>query len=91
MLYQITYELKVKGKDYAPLYLAIKRMGDWAHPVETVWFINSQLLLDEVSKTLSSHVDPRYDKILVTMVSHNGIGGRASTEFWKWLRNIYAV
>ncbi len=91
MLYQITYELKATDKDYAPLYLAIKRMGEWFHPLETVWFVVSQLSLEDVSKTLSAYVDARYDKILVTTVSHNGMGGRASTEFWKWLKNNYVT
>ena len=91
MLYQISYELKNPSADYTSLFLAIKKLGEWAHPLETVWFVNTSLSLSDVSKALVPFIDAITDKIVITETKVNGIGGRASTEFWKWIKNNYDV
>lgn len=92
MLYQISYELKKADKDYSELYLAIKKLGNkYAHPMETVWFVDSNSNLSEVSKSLMPYIDPISDKLLVTQILVNGLGGRASTDFWKWIKVCFGI
>lgn len=38
-IYLITYDLKQIGQNYSELYNSIKSLGDWRHPMESVWFV----------------------------------------------------
>lgn len=87
MLYQITYELRASGKDYSPLYLAIKKLGRSAHPLESVWYVDSAYTINEVTQSLAPYIDSSSDKILISEISIRGFGGRASTSFWEWIKD----
>lgn len=86
MLYQITYELKAQGKDYSPLYLAIKKLGKSAHPLESVWYVDSANTISEITQALAPYLDPKSDKILISEIGIRSFGGRASTNFWEWIK-----
>lgn len=86
MLYQIVYELKASGKDYSPLYLAIKKLGKSTHPLESVWYVDSSLTISEVTQILAPYVDSNSDKILISEIVIRSFGGRASTIFWEWIK-----
>lgn len=89
MLYQISYELKSNNQDYSSLYASIKKLGDWMRPLETVWYVNTELPIKEVFQTLMDTVDQKSDKIIISEVTSQVIGGRASTEFWEWLKKSF--
>lgn len=38
-IFLITYDLKEPGQDYSELYEAIKGLGDWQHPLESMWLV----------------------------------------------------
>ena len=37
--YIVSYDLKNPGRDYTALYDAIKSIGEWQHPLESVWIV----------------------------------------------------
>lgn len=75
MAYLITYDLAKPGRNYQPLYEAIKRLGSWCHALESVWLI-------ETSRTAAQILDA-----LLPLIDHNdslfitGLSG----EYSGWL------
>ena len=86
MVYLITYDLRVPGRDYTPLYNAIKEYGDWQHPVESTWFISSDLQVNDIYRKLHSFID-KNDRLLVIQVSKENKQGWLAKNFWDWLNS----
>ena len=55
--YIIAYDLKSPGKDYQPLYDAIKSYGTWAHIQDSVWAVVTDGSSVDVREHLSSFMD----------------------------------
>ena len=90
MLYQISYELKAENKDYTPLYAAIKKLGEWQHPLETVWYVKTDAPMSEVFQNLMETIEQKSDKIIITVIETRNFAGRAASEFWDWIKNVNA-
>lgn len=43
-LYNIDYDLRNPGRNYEPLYDAIKSYGQWAHPLDSMWIIETEIM-----------------------------------------------
>ncbi len=86
MLYQISYELKAENKDYTPLYAAIKRFGEWQHPLETVWYVITDAPMSELYYNLMGTIEQKTDKLIISSITVINSGGRASSEFWEWIK-----
>ena len=85
MLYQISYDLKDENKDYTPLYAAIKKLGEWQHPLETVWYVKTDAPMSEVYYNLMGTIEQKSDKIIISAIVTQNVGGRAASEFWDWI------
>jgi CRISPR/Cas system-associated endoribonuclease Cas2 len=64
MKYLITYDLNSPGQNYNALYEAIKKLGDWQHPLQNTWFVDSSYSASQIRDHLKEVVD-RNDKIFV--------------------------
>jgi len=65
MVYLITYDLNAEGQDYNLLYEKIKSLGEWFHPLESVWFLQPPswiLYLQMIFQQL-------YEMIWITMIA----------------------
>ena len=60
----ITYDLRKPGRNYDELYQAIKKLGSWAHPAQSVWLVDTTKSTSDVRDELKKHVDSN-DRILV--------------------------
>lgn len=89
MLFQISYELKAENKDYTPLYSAIKKLGEWMRPLDSVWYVKTEQPVSDIYKSLLENIEGQTDKIIISEVNSPVIGGRASSEFWKWLKEYF--
>lgn len=86
MVYLITYDLRVPGRDYTSLYNTIKEYGDWQHPVESTWFISSNLPADDIYNHLFQFID-KNDRLLVIQVNQTNKQGWLAKSFWDWLNS----
>lgn len=58
----ITYDLRQPGRDYSTLYSAIKELGSWGRPAESVWIIQSNAKCSEIRDHLQKFID--YNDVL---------------------------
>lgn len=55
--YIITYDLRKPGRNYQPLYDAIKSFGTWGKINESTWAIVSGLSSSQIYEFLSNFID----------------------------------
>lgn len=83
MVYLITYELRKEDKDYEDLYGKIKSLGDWKRPLESTWFLDSELPISEVKQELGNFMDDA-DKLFISKVTED-YDGCLIESMWVWL------
>lgn len=86
MIYLITYDLRMPGREYSPLYDAIKNYNDWQHPLESVWFIHTDQNANDIYSQLRGKIDT-HDRLLVIRVDNDDKQGWLAKTFWLWLNN----
>lgn len=79
----ISYDLRKPGRNYSDLYEAIKSLGDWAHPLESVWIVDCGLDPTAVTARLRAQMDAN-DFILVIGVRRPA-DGFLEAEMWPWI------
>ena len=87
MIVLITYDLKQPGRNYTPLYEVIKSMGEWQHPLESVWFVqmNDNTNLDDVVNVLKQNAD-KNDLFFAVRITAK-YQGWLPTSFWTWINS----
>ena len=89
MVYLITYDLHRPGQNYTGLHLALKGLGEWAHPLESVWLVNSSLSATDIYNRLAPEID-KNDNILVTAMGRDHQGWLPAWA-WTWINSrVYA-
>lgn len=73
-VFLITYDLRSPGRDYKNLYEAIKRLGKWTHPLESVWTVSSGSEATVIRDALVLHMD-KNDGLLVLRVRNAAWSG----------------
>lgn len=85
-IYLITYDLKQIGQNYSELYNSIKNLGDWRHPMESVWFVatnDGSMDSTGIYELLRPTVD-RNDGLFVVNVTKADKQGWLPRSLWKW-------
>ncbi|MBI2669531.1 MAG: hypothetical protein HYX20_00040 [Candidatus Yanofskybacteria bacterium] len=86
MIILITYDLNNPGKDYMPLYSAIKDIsGTWWHSLTSVWLIDTDKNTNRVRDMLTPRIDSN-DELFVVRLTPD-YAGYLSREAWQWLNN----
>jgi hypothetical protein len=81
--YLITYDLKTKGRDYSPLYEALKALGPWWHYLDASWLIKTTDSPSTIWKRLAPHIT-RNDFVLIIEVRDNAQGW-LPPKAWEWI------
>lgn len=82
--YLITYDLRKVGQNYGDLYQAIKDLGDWQHPLESTWVVNSNSSASQIFDKLFALMD-RNDSLFVIAVDNSqDHQGWLPKSFWEW-------
>ncbi len=85
--YLIAYDINDQLRDYAPLRDAIQALGDWQHPMESVWFVKSDKSAADIAAVLKPHINLKYDHLFVTHIPFGApSAGWMQKIFWRWLR-----
>ena len=86
MVYTISYDLNRPGQNYSSLYEAIKNLGDWCHPLDSTWFVVTNLEATTIRNRLKEVMDES-DGLIVATASAPAAWFGLSEEVISWLRN----
>lgn len=81
-VYLITYDLNSPGQKYDELYETIKNFGDWAHFFTSVWFVHTNMDINQMRDKLMSVID-KNDTFFINLV--DDYSGYSDEELWEWL------
>lgn len=81
--YAINYDLKAPGRNYEPLYEAIKQSGPWCHYLESTWLVASVEDATQIWTRLAKQIDPN-DLMLIIEVRNN-VQGWLPKDAWEWI------
>lgn len=85
-MYLISYDLKNPGRDYTSLYERIKGIGDWQHPMESVWLVATDKFDEDAIYELLKPVMDKNDLLLILQVYPEKRQGRLAKSFWSWMQ-----
>ncbi len=85
-IYLITYDLKSSNRDYANLYALIKEMGEWQHPLDSVWLVKTWRRASDIYDILRQEKGEK-DLLMVVRVELSDIQGWLSKSFWNWVND----
>jgi hypothetical protein len=83
--YLIAYDLLKPGQDYQDLYGAIKGLGTWAHPEQSLWLVNSNASTVGIRDYLLQYMDGN-DKLIVFPVGSDWAGQNLGQDVYAWLK-----
>ncbi|MHB1260184.1 MAG: hypothetical protein ACYC2H_00565 [Thermoplasmatota archaeon] len=83
-VYQISYDLNRPGQDYDAVIKAIKDIGAWAHPLKSMWFVDTQLNAQGLNALMRKYLDGS-DRLFISRVTADHAGWLES-EVVEWLR-----
>lgn len=87
MVYSISYDLRMPGRDYTSLYDAIKTYGTWWHQTGSVWLIVTRASAVSVRDNLLKQID-KNDKLFIVALRKNWAGAGFNQEEYDWLKSI---
>ncbi|WDI40226.1 hypothetical protein [Bremerella sp. P1] len=81
--YMISYDLNRPGQNYADLYEAIKKVGNWWHHLDSTWIVTTSLSASQIRDNLAPYLDGN-DKLLVAHLSGEAawIGFNKNASDW---------
>jgi len=82
-IYVVSYDLNSPGQKYEQVKQAIESCGAWIRPMESYWFVDTNLTLAEVSQRVRQAHDAN-DMHFVQKVSKE-YRGWLSQDVWDWL------
>lgn len=83
--FSITYDLRAPGRNYEPLYEAIKGSYKWWHYLESTWIIITNETAGQVWGRIGQHID-KNDYLLIIEVRDN-VQGWLPTDAWTWIHD----
>ncbi len=79
--------MKRPGQNYAELYEAIKRLGEWQHPLESTWMVkvssvvSSNYLYTELRSKIQDD-----DLLFIVEITEQDHQGWLAKTFWEWMK-----
>lgn len=88
MVYEIIYELNLGLESNYDMVDKIKSLGEWQHVTDSVWFIKSDLSLEEIKERLYSSImfHPKCERLMIIELYDVHYKGWLPKVFWKWLK-----
>lgn len=85
-VYLINYDLHKSDQDYNGLHQKIESLGENIHPLESTWFVVSNLGSKDIYNSLKSSLDSN-DNILVLKIQNTSdYYGWLKKTYWDWLK-----
>lgn len=88
MVYLISYDINEQVYDYSELKEKIKLLGNFQHPTNSLWFVNtSNHSADDIYEALKMHLRERDHLFVMSVASNTDRQGWMPRSFWKWFRD----
>lgn len=86
MIFAIYYQLNITGKDYTPLFDAIKTIGPWMNYISGMWMVrtSSQTESKVIFDALIPYIDDK-DYLFVVELTSNSYGFLPQNA-WDWIK-----
>lgn len=84
-VYSINYDLRQPGRNYGPLYDAIKSYGTYYNALESLWIIATAKSAEQVRDHLAKHIDGN-DGLLVARLSGEAAWQGLPAQGSTWLK-----
>ena len=81
--FSIIYDLTAPGRNYEPLYDAIRASGKWWHYLDSTWIVVTNESALQIWNRLANHID-KNDYLLIIEVRDN-VQGWLPKEAWEWI------
>ena len=85
MIFLISYDLNVPGKNYNELYKTIKSAGTWWHYLESTWLIKTEESIATWNKRLIKNLDEN-DRLFIVDITGQDNDGWLEKKAWEWIR-----
>jgi len=82
-VYAIVYELRTPGRDYTPLYNAIKASGKWWHYLPSAWLVHTSESANQLWNRLAPHIQKNDSMLVIEVRNHNQ--GWLPKRAWDWI------
>ena len=83
-VYQISYDLNRPGQDYDTVIKAVKDLGSCAHPLKSMWFVDTQLTAQGLYAVMKKFIDGS-DRLFISRVTADHAGWLDS-DIIDWLK-----
>jgi len=85
MIYLISFESNEMLHDYSQVVERIKSLGDYQHPMTTLWFVNVNISIDEIYDIVKPLLREK-DRLFITEIKDGqNWQGWLAKSFWLWL------
>jgi hypothetical protein len=82
-VFAISYDLKTPGRNYGPLFEAIKKSPKWWHYLDSMWLVYTTETPKQIWDRLSGCLD-KNDVMLIIEVRNNSYGFLPKAA-WEWI------
>lgn len=84
-VYNVSYDLNKKGKDYQGLYNELKSKQEWYHLLDSTWLLCTSESAAQLWERLRSHID-NDDYIFIAEITNNYEGWLPNSA-WQWIKS----
>ena len=86
MIFLISYDLNVPGRDYEKLYEVLKSAEGWWHYLDSTWVLSTKESLSSWQKKIHDAIDDN-DSYLIVDITGQSLSGWLPKKAWEWLKN----
>jgi len=85
----VTYSQRsnVSPDDWAEFLHTIKKLGDWQHPIESMWLLCTECTAEEVYHKLETISEKCFDIYHITDFNPRNVHGRLLSATWTWIEH----
>lgn len=90
MMYLISYQIRPNGRTIQSAISAteavedeIVEFGQWWHYLRSVWIVDTEMTVDQMTKAIVKHLHPKDDLLIIGI--HAPYQGWLPEDAWEWL------
>jgi hypothetical protein len=86
-VYAISFRFGDNTKSHMELYDALKKLGDYYHGLDYLWYIRTDTLTAiEISDILMPYIDKNNDVFVINLVDPSDTGGWFFKSYWEYIK-----
>ena len=86
----ISYDLKTPGQDYSRIISEIKTLGSWAKILESLWFVSTNLSINDVVSKIKTKIDYNDSFIVIDAKNNNASWNNLNNETANFIKSKWS-